>query len=219
MARAGCHSPEDREQLRKAAEAELNIDNGNGAADAEEQEGKSQIQVNNRQLRDIVEDAEQAILKNNTRPIIFQRDGTLVWIRKNERGRCTIERLSEPAMRAHLTDCADFNRVNKDGHRTQVHPPRDVAQTLLAKSKFSYPGLQGVVEARSSGRMGLSWKNQGTIHKRSSSTTLFRISIARFPSASAKTLSGPQSRCFARTSWSISRFVSPPTVPTCWPYC
>ena len=147
MARAGCPSPEDREQLRKAAEAELNIDNGNGAADAEEQEGKSQIQVNNRQLRDIVEDAEQALLKNNTRPIIFQRDGTLVWIRKNERGRCTIERLSEPAMRAHLTDCADFNRVNKDGHRTQVHPPRDVAQTLLAKSKFSYPGLQGVVEA------------------------------------------------------------------------
>ena len=27
------------------------------------------------------------------------------------------------------------------------------------------------------------------------------------------------SRCFARTSWSISRFVPLPTVPTCWPCC
>ena len=80
MARAGRFNSEIREPLRQAAEADLNIDNGNVADDAEEQEGKSQIQVNNRQLRDVVRDAEQAIVENNTPPTIFLRDGTLVRI-------------------------------------------------------------------------------------------------------------------------------------------
>ena len=78
------------------------------------------IQVNNRPVPDVSNDALIALRAANNPPKIFVRGGELTRIRSDENGRPIIECLTEPILSHHLARMAEYLRVRTQGAQTQV---------------------------------------------------------------------------------------------------
>lgn len=110
----------------------------------------SQIQINNRQLRDITNEVLVTLYEaNKTNNEIFTRVGNLVRIRADERGNPFIDSLTESALRGVLTRAADFIRINAGNtevSETGVSPPLDVVQDILSLKQWEFPHLAALTE-------------------------------------------------------------------------
>jgi len=133
-----------------------------GFRDAEAAEPKSpslrSIQVNNRQLRDIIADAWTAIHTINDakgpdgteRPFLFQNGGALVRI-AGTGAQTRIEALGDTAMYGILARSANWHNVTEEAV-TAAPPSRDTARDMLVNPDPGLPPLDSVVRTPTFGK-------------------------------------------------------------------
>jgi hypothetical protein len=116
-------------------------------------DGRPSIQVNQRQLRDIRQDAIEALRCANDPPKLFTRAGGIARLSMSladgQENAPVIQQLSVDAMRGELANVADWGtaRNDREGGRRFVSslPPMEVARDLLALSHIDLPSLAGVI--------------------------------------------------------------------------
>ena len=96
------------------------------------------IQVNNRELREVLTDALKAIDKSNDPPRLFDRSGRMARIILNENGG-TAEVLGSAETRYELGQVANWIKVSD--RKTHVFPPAEIADMLLA-SRLLPPSIK-----------------------------------------------------------------------------
>ena len=104
------------------------------------------IVCNGRQLDELTDDAVDALVADNTPPILFTRSGAPSRVRENEHQQPIIEQLNAGSLRHRLAQVAWWFRVNKDGESTSVPPSLDVVANILAAGAWPFPTLTGVTE-------------------------------------------------------------------------
>lgn len=112
-----------------------------------------QIQVNNRQLRDVSADCLEVLRNSNLpSPYLYVRGGSIVHIAADENERCRIIGASEKFLAGCLTRHADFLacRLNKQGDlvSTAKDPPGPAIQDILSRSNeyWELPPLLTITE-------------------------------------------------------------------------
>jgi DNA primase len=117
------------------------------------------IQVNNRQLRDVIADAWVAVHALNDspdgasgRPFVFQKGGTLVRI-AGEGGSSRIEPLCETAVYGMLARCANWHKVTEEAVLA-APPSKDAARDMLVNPDFAVPPLESVMRTPAFGSDG-----------------------------------------------------------------
>jgi len=109
-----------------------------------------QIEVRERQLRDITEDVFQALVAANDPPELFQRHGRLARVRLDERSRPRIDSVGEIILRnrvARVADCVRIARRTGEEVAIHVNPPQDVVGDVLALPAWpGIPALEAVTE-------------------------------------------------------------------------
>ncbi len=108
------------------------------------------IQANHRQLRDVTEDALNAIRQHNQPPYLFQRGDALTRLRTDpDRQTVRIEALCNHGLRGVLARCANWTKQVVREHRIDVYqdlPPMEVARDLAALAHWEgIPILRGLV--------------------------------------------------------------------------
>ena len=117
------------------------------SAGPHEPDDLNSIIVNDRPLRDIGDEALQALETRNTPPTLFARAGKVIRLGQDENDAPIIQEAGEPVIRHHLARAANFVHVRerKSGtEETHVHPPRDVVQDVLSVPHLPFPPLIGV---------------------------------------------------------------------------
>jgi hypothetical protein len=117
---------------------------GENKTSTPEKTGLPQIQVNDRQLRDITALAIGALRAANDPFEIFVRMGQPCRIKIDEYEHPSIDPLKETGTRYYLSQAADFVRVGEKV--TKVSPPKDLVQNVLAAPDWPFPPLRGIVE-------------------------------------------------------------------------
>ena len=123
-------------------------------------ESLPRIQINDRQLREIVSDAWGAIHRANQQgceiyphtPFLFHRGGRLVRLVVGEFGP-EIEEMDEDAVFGLLARTADWHRATEEAD-VETSPPRDAARDMLAYPDLHLPVLEGVIRTPVFGRQG-----------------------------------------------------------------
>ena len=118
------------------------------------------IQINDRQLREIVSDAWLTIHRANQHggtiyphtPFLFHRAGHLVRLVIGEFGP-EIDEMDEDAVFGLLARTADWHRATEDA-AVETSPPRDAARDMLAYPDLHLPMLEGVIATPVFGRQG-----------------------------------------------------------------
>lgn len=98
------------------------------------------IVVNDRQLRDVVDETMAALKKGNYPPALYAREKELVQIRHDEDGRPFISCHSRTSLKNRLSQSANFT-TNEDG---DIFPPNEIAEAILTANRFPFPALQGI---------------------------------------------------------------------------
>jgi hypothetical protein len=105
------------------------------------------IVVNDRPLRDVGDEALQALQARNKPPVLFARAGKVIRLGQDENDGPIIQEAGEGVIRHDLTRAANFvlERERRDGVvKTHVHPPRDVVSDVLSVPHLPFPPLIGV---------------------------------------------------------------------------
>jgi len=101
------------------------------------------IQTNNRQLKDIVHDAWESVMRLNTLPDIFSRQQSLVRLRRRGDELC-VDDMTEDGVYDYISKTALWVKVAKDDV-TDVFPPREVAKSMRATPSTALPELESVI--------------------------------------------------------------------------
>ena len=154
-----------RRQLKVVEIARPRTNRRPGAA-AMERGGASQaqslpgIQVNNRQLRDVIADSWAAIHAINepapgdtAKPFLFQKAGTLMRI-AGEGSSARIEPHCETSVYGILARSANWHKVT-EAAVLAAPPSRDTARDMLVNPDFALPPLESVVRTPMFGRDGV----------------------------------------------------------------
>lgn len=104
------------------------------------------VAVNGRPMRQVTEDALSALDGANDPPELFVRGGQLARVRRDEHARPLIEQVGESALRGVLARAASFVRVTKQGE-SDVAPPLETVRDVQARPSWTFPALDGVIEA------------------------------------------------------------------------
>lgn len=112
---------------------------------------KPEIQINNRHLQDITEDALRALAASNDPAALFVRSGSLVRVAEDENGVPAIQKVSEDGLRGRLARVAFFYRLNASRNSpevTRADPPGAVVRDILAlpATSWNFPALEAIVE-------------------------------------------------------------------------
>ncbi|HNO80379.1 MAG TPA: hypothetical protein PKN33_20220 [Phycisphaerae bacterium] len=113
--------------------------------------GRPQIQFNERQLRDVRDDAVEAIIAANDPPKLFRRGSGIARIgRTRDTGVETpfIQQLEVDGLRGELTNVADWFQLKHLKHSDVLQPdlpPTSVAKDILALPKIDLPPLVAIV--------------------------------------------------------------------------
>ncbi len=153
-----------RRQLKVVEIARPRTNRRPGAA-AMDRGGSSQaqslpgIQVNNRQLRDVIADSWAAIHAINepapgdtAKPFLFQKAGTLMRI-AGEGSSARIEPHCETSVYGILARSANWHKVT-EAAALAAPPSRDTARDMLVNPDFALPPLESVVRTPMFGRDG-----------------------------------------------------------------
>lgn len=128
------------------------------------QRRENAIQVNDRQLSDVVSDTLDALQASNDDPTLFVRGGVLVRVVADENGQKVISEVDNAAMLGILSDVACWQAITETdkGERARdVYPPREVITAILGRGSWSFPGLLGIVSAPTVGKDGTIHADQG----------------------------------------------------------
>ena len=131
------------------------------AAGESESEPLRGIQVNNRQLRDVITDAWAAIHAINEppgpgspdKPFLFQKGGTLMRIAGNGAD-ARIEPLCETAVYGMLARSANWHKVTEAAVLAAL-PSRETARDMLVNPDFAVPPLESVIRTPGFGHDGV----------------------------------------------------------------
>src|SRR5436305_8231418 len=116
-----------------------------------------EIQINNVQLRDLVNEAVAAIVKaEKDHPTLFMQASRLVRIGRDENHRPVIVQMGVSEIKEVLTHVANFYRLKKlPGEedlyeKVSVSPPKEIAEQILARATqrpyLPFPALDTIVE-------------------------------------------------------------------------
>ncbi len=120
------------------------------------------IQVNNRQLRDVLEDTWRAIARINGELsdferlpfFLFQRQGALVRLVANgSDGGLEIEMAQDSSVFALLVHAANWIKLTEEAV-LQVHPPHDLARVMMSFPQPDLPTIEAVLRTPVFGRAG-----------------------------------------------------------------
>ncbi len=120
------------------------------------------IQVNNRQLRDVLDDTWRAIAHINgdlsdldrLAYFLFQRQGALVRLVANgSEGALEIEMAQDSSVFALLVHTANWIKVTEEAV-LQIHPPHDLARVMMSFPHRDLPALEAVIRTPVFGRSG-----------------------------------------------------------------
>ena len=103
------------------------------------------IIVSDRQLRDSVQEATQALFQANNPPALFVRNGELVEIKTDETGKPYIKPVGKAALKNKLARSANFFRI-RTRITISVTPPDDIAEAIMAQNNNAFPGLADIIE-------------------------------------------------------------------------
>lgn len=121
------------------------------------------IEVNDRQLSELEEEAVAAIVTTNSldpaRPVLYVRGGTLTRVTADEHGNHSTQVITEAACKAILAKCADWIRTSTDNEGTEkttnTFPPSDVARAVVNRGEWTeIPTLEGIVNVPVFGKGG-----------------------------------------------------------------
>lgn len=90
------------------------------------------IRVGNRQLRELSEEALEALRKVNDPPRLFTRGGFMVSLMTDDKGQTIIAAMTEPRLRGWLARSANYYRLTRQGDRVETFPPPEVVKDVLA---------------------------------------------------------------------------------------
>lgn len=113
------------------------------------------IVINNRELRDVVDEAVMALVEYNEPPKLFVRGGEVARVSVDERGLAKIAPVTTSSLRDNLTSCASWVKKLKEGEQ-RVFPPKDVPEVILSRTYWPFPPIIGVTKSPVLGRDGLS---------------------------------------------------------------
>ena len=115
-------------------------------ADADD-EGKPVIVITGKHMQDITAECLPAIVAHNTPPYVFIRTGSLVRIKKDEKGTMGIEQLGESSLRGILARAVKFIDINGD-KVSNTDPPLKVVKDILALTSWEgIPPIVGIIES------------------------------------------------------------------------
>lgn len=115
------------------------------------------IFVNREQLREMVDQAVEAIVRQERRdPSLFMQDARLVRVGRNEQGRPLLTQMGVTEIKEVLSHAANFYRLKKipgseeEYEKHPVSPPNELAEQILARRTqlpyLPFPALVGIVE-------------------------------------------------------------------------
>ena len=108
--------------------------------------GRPTIQVSGRHMREITDDAVEALISANSKsPVLFCRGTSLVRLQTGDAG-TSAEALGQASLRGVLDRAADFVKFTEKGD-TPARPPGDVVADILTLPNLGFPWLQGFSEA------------------------------------------------------------------------
>ena len=146
-----CSPPKSETEVRKLAEdiAQRYATDGSTTESAPH---RPEIKVNDRQLRNVGGEASRALVLGNDPPSVFVRGGRLIRVRLDENKQPIIDDIGDAAIRALLTQRANFVRVVKgkeagEFRSVSVSPPVDVTRYVAALGEWELPPLEAVTES------------------------------------------------------------------------
>jgi DNA polymerase I-like protein with 3'-5' exonuclease and polymerase domains len=107
--------------------------------------GLPHIVTNDRPLREVSDEATDALLAANEPPEIFGRSGNLARLAQDAEGRPVIQDVDKDRLRHRMTRTAEFLKVGED--MQHVYPPDAVVADVLAAKGFYFPELVGITQS------------------------------------------------------------------------
>ena len=104
------------------------------------------ILITDRHLREIANEAWNALQAANEPPSIFQHGGSLVDLRIDPKGTPNIRTINGPALKGILDRTSDFIKATKRGLKP-ARPPNDIVDDLLNTKDIPLPVLDGIINA------------------------------------------------------------------------
>jgi len=113
--------------------------------DAAAADGRREVVVSGRYLREISDEAVSAVLSAQAeRPDVFVRGTVLVRLIRDREHGLTAGALDVPSLRGVLDRTADFISVDEEGSVRPARPPLDVVQDILALPEPPFPRLRAI---------------------------------------------------------------------------
>lgn len=105
------------------------------------------IVVNNRPMRDVVDDSLAALRAANDPPFLFVRSGEMIFVEMDERQRPSIKAVEKAHLRGRLDRAANYIRRGSESD-IAVPPPVEIVEDILAlpSALWGVPPLEFVVE-------------------------------------------------------------------------
>lgn len=104
---------------------------------------RPEIQINNRQLRDVIADTWQAVGQGNTKPHAFLCGGRMVRLFRAGDD-CSIEAMDEDSAKTFLALMANWVRVTKNDC-VDTSPSKEIARAVISSPSSELPPLDAVV--------------------------------------------------------------------------
>jgi hypothetical protein len=158
---------DDKTRRKHAGRRDGARGNDAGGSGSGGQSALPRIQINDRQLREIVSDSWAAVHRANEHgasicphtPFLFHRAGKLVRLAVGESGP-EIDEMDEDAVFGLLARTADWHKSGEESI-TETSPPRDAARDMLAYPDLHLPMLEGVISTPVFGHRGALIMNEG----------------------------------------------------------
>ncbi len=104
------------------------------------------VVVNDRQLRDMGNEAIRLLQESNVPPTLFVRSGMLCQIVEDERGNAVINNVTEGTMTSRLAKTCNFV-IESDDRLKNTMPPRSIVSFIMSEDSWPFPALEGVTKS------------------------------------------------------------------------
>ncbi len=114
--------------------------------------------VNDRQLREMGDEAMELLHRSNVPPTLFVRSGNLCEVLEDERGHSVIRAVTHDVILTRLARVCDIVSATPTGFRN-VLPPRALAEYVLSQPSLPFPALEAITRfpsVRPDGTLALS---------------------------------------------------------------